>query len=283
MAAYSTCFTTPADRWNPVGVLPILGGRAFEENRACRVSSLKLIDGIRHKTASSSQHFRFSANSRSISSYQNNDPFLNSNPVVSMLRGEGNDMAINQRKESLDCGITDSSVPNNYNEAKIKVVGVGGGGSNAVNRMIESSMKGVEFWIVNTDVQAMRMSPVFPANRLQIGQELTRGLGAGGNPDIGMNAAKESKESIEEAVYGADMVFVTWIVWSGVSNPRGSLACIRRAMRDSMRYAEVVHEESGKLGLLDDTKSAYDVHDTSPRWTPDESMDVSWSEAEARS
>ena len=55
----------------------------------------------------------------------------------------------------------------------------------------------------------MRMSPVFPDNRLQIGQELTRGLGAGGNPEIGMNAAKESKESIEEAVYGADMVFVT--------------------------------------------------------------------------
>ncbi|GMH09926.1 hypothetical protein Nepgr_011767 [Nepenthes gracilis] len=70
-------------------------------------------------------------------------------------------------------------------------------------------MKGVEFWIVNTDVQAMRMSPAFTENRLQIGQELTRGLGAGGNPEIGMNAAKESKEAIEEAVYGADMVFVT--------------------------------------------------------------------------
>ncbi|KAL2547512.1 cell division protein FtsZ-like protein 2-1 [Forsythia ovata] len=75
-------------------------------------------------------------------------------------------------------------------KAKIKVIGVGGGGSNAVNRMIESAMKGVEFWIVNTDIQAMRMSPVFSENLLQIGQELTRGLGAGGNPDIGMNAAK---------------------------------------------------------------------------------------------
>ena len=98
---------------------------------------------------------------------------------------------------------------NDYSEAKIKVVGVGGGGSNAVNRMIESSMNGVEFWIVNTDVQAIRMSPVLPHNRLQIGQELTRGLGAGGNPDIGMNAAKESSESIQEALFGADMVFVT--------------------------------------------------------------------------
>ncbi|KAK3447067.1 hypothetical protein EUGRSUZ_A02664 [Eucalyptus grandis] len=94
-------------------------------------------------------------------------------------------------------------------QTKIKVIGVGGGGSNAVNRMIESAMKGVEFWIVNTDIQAMRMSPVFPDNRLQIGQELTRGLGAGGNPEIGMNAAKESKEAIEEALYGSDMVFVT--------------------------------------------------------------------------
>jgi cell division protein FtsZ len=75
--------------------------------------------------------------------------------------------------------------------------------------MIESSMKGVEFWVVNTDVQSMSMSPVFPENRLQIGQDLTRGLGAGGNPEIGMNAAKESKQAIEEAVYGADMVFVT--------------------------------------------------------------------------
>ena len=62
---------------------------------------------------------------------------------------------------------------------------------------------------LNTDVQAMRMSPVFPVNPLQIGQELTRGLGAGGNPDVGVNAAKESRESIEEALYGSDMVFVT--------------------------------------------------------------------------
>jgi cell division protein FtsZ len=97
----------------------------------------------------------------------------------------------------------------NYNEAKIKVVGVGGGGSNAVNRMIESSLTGVEFWIVNTDIQAMKMSPVLPENRLQVGKELTRGLGAGGNPDIGMNAANESKAAIEEALYGADMVFIT--------------------------------------------------------------------------
>ncbi|KAI4378551.1 hypothetical protein MLD38_016015 [Melastoma candidum] len=83
---------------------------------------------------------------------------------------------------------------------KIKVIGVGGGGSNAVNRMIESGVKGVEFWMVNMDVQVMRMLPVLPNNRLQICLELTRGLGAGGNPETGMNAAKESRDSIEEAI-----------------------------------------------------------------------------------
>jgi cell division protein FtsZ len=96
-----------------------------------------------------------------------------------------------------------------YAEAKIKVVGVGGGGSNAVNRMMESEMQGVEFWIVNTDAQALSMSSLPPTNRLQIGQKLTRGLGAGGNPEIGQSAAEESMGIVEEAMRGADMVFVT--------------------------------------------------------------------------
>ncbi|MQM08650.1 hypothetical protein Taro_041507 [Colocasia esculenta] len=161
------------------------------------------------RVPSSSLHVRCSANSHGGSQYHKN-PFLNLHPEVSMLRGDGNETVLCPGKDGVETESSrEASIPNNYNEAKIKVIGVGGGGSNAVNRMIESSMKGVEFWIVNTDVQAMRMSPVFPENRLQIGQELTRGLGAGGNPDIGMNAAKESKESIEESVYGADMVFVT--------------------------------------------------------------------------
>lgn len=156
-----------------------------------------------------------STNSHSVSTYQSKDPFLNSHPEVAMLRGnkgEGNNTA-NKQNDGLGGNVVeslrDTSNQSNHSEAKIKVIGVGGGGSNAVNRMIESAMKGVEFWIVNTDIQAMRMSPVFPDNRLQIGQELTRGLGAGGNPEIGMNAAKESKEAIEEALYGSDMVFVT--------------------------------------------------------------------------
>lgn len=148
-----------------------------------------------------------------IMKYQKKDPFLNLHHEVSLLRGEENSILLNPRKENASeifyKEAVDSSHHEEDNAATIKVVGVGGGGSNAVNRMMESSMDGVEFWIVNTDVQAMRMSPVNPEHRLPIGQELTRGLGAGGNPDVGMNAANESKESIEEAVYGADMVFVT--------------------------------------------------------------------------
>lgn len=105
-------------------------------------------------------------------------------------------------------GLADNEL-GSYNEAKIKVIGVGGGGSNAVNRMLESEMQGVEFWIVNTDAQAMALSPVPAQNRLQIGQKLTRGLGAGGNPEIGCSAAEESKAMVEEALRGADMVFVT--------------------------------------------------------------------------
>lgn len=91
--------------------------------------------------------------------------------------------------------------------AKIKVIGVGGGGNNAVNRMIEHGVQGVEFIAVNTDAQALNLSKA--EIKLQIGSKLTRGLGAGANPEIGKKAAEESREQIEEVVRGADMVFVT--------------------------------------------------------------------------
>lgn len=189
------------------------------ENHSGKLSSMKMFNdkngswGEGQKIAANLSQFKCSAKSHNVSPYQSKDPFLNLHPEISLLRGERNTTMNNPRNDTSGGSdtevIRDSSSPNGYNEAKIKVIGVGGGGSNAVNRMIESSMKGVEFWIVNTDVQAMRMSPVFPENRLQIGQELTRGLGAGGNPDIGMSAAKESKEAIEESLFGSDMVFVT--------------------------------------------------------------------------
>ncbi|MFC7372086.1 cell division protein FtsZ [Fictibacillus iocasae] len=91
--------------------------------------------------------------------------------------------------------------------ATIKVIGVGGGGGNAVNRMIEHGVQGVEFICVNTDAQALNLSKA--QVKMQIGTKLTRGLGAGANPEIGKKAAEESREQIEEALRGADMVFVT--------------------------------------------------------------------------
>jgi cell division protein FtsZ len=91
--------------------------------------------------------------------------------------------------------------------ATIKVIGVGGGGNNAVNRMIEHGVRGVEFIAVNTDAQALNLSKA--ETRMQIGGKLTRGLGAGANPEVGKKAAEESREQIEEALSGADMVFVT--------------------------------------------------------------------------
>jgi cell division protein FtsZ len=91
--------------------------------------------------------------------------------------------------------------------ARIKVIGVGGGGGNAVNRMIQAGIKGIEFMVANTDVQAMRnsLAPV----RLQIGGKLTKGLGAGANPEIGKQAALEDTDRILEALSGADMIFIT--------------------------------------------------------------------------
>src|SRR5215212_2095877 len=91
--------------------------------------------------------------------------------------------------------------------AVIKVVGIGGGGTNAVNRMINSGLQGVEFIAVNTDAQALQMTDA--DQKIHIGEKITRGLGAGADPKIGAEAAEENKSEIEEALRGADMVFVT--------------------------------------------------------------------------
>ena len=96
-------------------------------------------------------------------------------------------------------------VPNSI--ARIKVIGVGGGGCNAVDRMIESDLMGVEFWTMNTDAQALTQSSA--PHRLQIGRKLTKGLGAGGNPNIGKEAAVESRDEIAEALEDTDLVFIT--------------------------------------------------------------------------
>ncbi|TDL75749.1 cell division protein FtsZ [Rhodococcus qingshengii] len=111
--------------------------------------------------------------------------------------------------------------------ANIKVVGVGGGGNNAVNRMIEDGVGGVEFIAVNTDSQAIKQSRA--AVKMQIGSSLTRGLGAGANPEIGRKAVEESKNQIEEVLAGADMVFVTAGMGGGTGT--GAAPAIARIAR----------------------------------------------------
>ncbi|WP_026961672.1 cell division protein FtsZ [Alicyclobacillus herbarius] len=116
--------------------------------------------------------------------------------------------------------------------ARIKVVGVGGGGCNAVNRMIDSGIAGVEFIVVNTDAQALRLSKA--ETRIQIGEKVTRGLGAGANPEIGKKAAEESREALANVLQGADMVFVT----AGMGGGTGTGA------------APIIAEISKELGAL---------------------------------
>lgn len=105
--------------------------------------------------------------------------------------------------------------------ARIKVVGVGGGGSQAVNRMISSKLKGVEFITINTDAQALHFSEA--SAKIHIGKEFTRGLGAGANPEIGKKSAEENKEEISEALSGADMVFITYGLGGGTGTGAGPL------------------------------------------------------------
>ncbi len=124
----------------------------------------------------------------------------------------------------------DSIVPGRV--ATIKVIGVGGGGGNAVNRMIASDVAGVEFWSINTDAQALAHTAA--SRRLQIGQKLTRGLGAGGNPAIGQKAAEESRDEIAAALENADLVFIT----SGMGGGTGTGA------------APIVAEIAKEIGAL---------------------------------
>lgn len=117
-------------------------------------------------------------------------------------------------------------------QAKIKVVGVGGGGSNAVNRMIQAQLSGIEFMVMNTDNQVLELSNA--DKRLQLGDSLTRGLGAGGNPEIGKNSAEESRQEIKKALEGSDMVFIT----AGMGGGTGTGA------------APIIAEVSQELGAL---------------------------------
>src|SRR3954471_1907519 len=121
--------------------------------------------------------------------------------------------------------------------ACIKVVGVGGGGSNAVNRMIAAGLDGVEFLVANTDVQALKQSkaPV----KIQIGAKLTKGLGAGANPDIGKQAALEDTDKIIEALEGADMVFVTTGLGGGTGTGAAPIVASLAAELNALTVAVV--------------------------------------------
>jgi cell division protein FtsZ len=113
-------------------------------------------------------------------------------------------------------------------KAVIKVVGVGGGGSNAINRMIASGLNGVDFWVMNTDAQVLEMAAT--QKRLPLGGKITRGLGAGGNPAIGLKAAEESRDDIMAALEGADMVFITAGMGGGTGT--GAAAIVAEIARD---------------------------------------------------
>lgn len=116
-------------------------------------------------------------------------------------------MAADERKETRGGSIIFDDIGETVNGANIKVVGIGGGGGNAVNRMIEAGIEGVQFLVANTDLQALKSSRA--SIKIQIGEKLTRGLGAGGDPEIGRQSALEDTEKIIEALEGADMVFIT--------------------------------------------------------------------------
>ena len=149
------------------------------------------------------------------------------------------------------------AAPQNY-LAVIKVVGIGGGGVNAVNRMIEVGLKGVEFIAINTDAQALLMSDADV--KLDVGRELTRGLGAGANPEVGNRAAEDHAEEIEEVLRGADMVFVT--AGEGGGTGTGAAPVIAEIAKNEIGALTVgvAHEKGLGIGVDRDELDALESH-----------------------
>lgn len=172
--------------------------------------------GNAHEHTSPEGHPNSGLATHSTNSFSNSGAYMNQSTDTNGLTGE--DFR------------SDNIVPGSI--AKIKVIGVGGGGGNAVNRMIASDVSGVEFWSINTDAQAL--SNATPQKRLQVGQKLTRGLGAGGNPAIGQKAAEESRDEIATALENTDLVFIT----AGMGGGTGTGA------------APIVAEVAKELGAL---------------------------------
>ncbi|KAB2068109.1 hypothetical protein ES319_A08G009000v1 [Gossypium barbadense] len=229
----ATCVITFGSQ-SSIGLLSFWRDYSLNERLINKASSLRYFNGVAYKKQTnllSLLDFKCCVNFHNVGPNQKNDAMFYSTTINESLR------------ETCDPSY-------NYGEAKIKVVGVGGGGSNAVNRMVEHSLKGVEFLIVNTDAQALKMSPMLPNKCLQIGQELTRGLGAGGKPEIGMNAANESREAIEEAVHGADMVFVMVKEQTGHSVKNSIHFYGRNGRRNRHRWGSVIAGIAKSKGIL---------------------------------
>ena len=123
----------------------------------------------------------------------------------------------------------ENSMENQFAGAKIKVIGVGGGGGNAVNRMITEKVQGVDFIVANTDLQALNASEA--QTKIQLGPKLTKGLGAGSNPEVGDKAAEESEEQIQKALEGSDMVFITAGMGGGTGT--GAAPVVAKIAKDS--------------------------------------------------
>ena len=133
--------------------------------------------------------------------------------------------------------------PKNALGAKIKVIGIGGGGGNAVNTMIKAGLTGVEYIVANTDIQALHAN--LAPTKIQLGPEITKGLGAGANPEVGRKAALDEYESISEVLEGADMVFITAGMGGGTGT--GGAPVIAKLAKDPKHFGG--RAESGRLGL----------------------------------
>ena len=178
----------------------------------------------------------------------------------------------------------DDDDSNLINPCIIKVLGVGGGGGNAVNRMIQTDIQGVNFWAVNTDAQALAKSLAAP-NTLNIGKKLTKGLGAGGNPEIGRGAGEESRDEIRRVVSGTDLLFVTAGMGGGTGSGAAPIAadvareegCLvvgvvtkpfvfegRKRMQQALEAIEALREKVDTLIVISNDKLLQIVPDNTP-------------------
>ena len=147
----------------------------------------------------------------------------------------------------------------------IKVIGVGGGGSNVVNRMVESGVKGVEFIAVNTDKQALAVSSA--THKIQIGEKLTEGQGAGSNPEVGRQSAEESRTQISKALEGTDMVFITAGMGGGTGTGAAPILADLSKEMDILTVGVVTKPFSFE-GRRRMQQAEMGIETCAPRWTP---------------